>query len=349
MKVILLVILTMCLGRSTPSLSETRWTELDVKINYSIGVLHHLLGAKQIPSDEAANQLGQILTNFLESEPEFSEIEKEFFKRKQSTTLEEARILKRELKKVANKKNSTQEQKGAWLKAVKLYAFLLKKSKEKEESNEIRKQENSYRKNFSKFAKEACSGTLGKEKVQPSFNKEDANRYYQAKYGQAAQIDVSKLNWFVPVSPPTHSYDQSVIKPAQVKAILTSKAANTAPGEDGLLYGVLAKLPSVHHILATLYTRTQESCLAPSSWSSSLVVLAHKDGDTADPAVFRMIALTSCLGKPYHQIKADRMASFMTKNNYIDESSQKAFLCGINGCTENIQVMQEFSMLCFNH
>ena len=126
-----------------------------------------------------------------------------------------------------------------------------------------------------------------------------------------------------------------------MKAILLSKTPNTAPGGDGLLYGILAKLPSVHHILATLYTKTHESSLAPASWASSLVVLAHKAGDLADPSMFRMIALTSCLGKPYHQIKADRMADFMTKNSYIDESSQKAFLKGINGGIEHIQVLQE--------
>ena len=81
--------------------------------------------------------------------------------------------------------------------------------------------------------------------------------------------------------------------------------------------------------------------MAPASWASSLVVLAYKDGDTADPSMFRMIALTSTLGKPYHQIKADRMAEFMTKNGYIDETTQKAFLKGINGCIEHIQIIQE--------
>ena len=54
-----------------------------------------------------------------------------------------------------------------------------------------------------------------------------------------------------------------------------------------------------------------------------------------------MIALTSTLGKIYHQVKADRMAKYMMKNNYISETSQKAFLKGINGCVEHIQVLHE--------
>ena len=108
-----------------------------------------------------------------------------------------------------------------------------------------------------------------------------------------------------------------------------------------MLYGVLARLPSIHHILATLFTKINKSCLAPSSWASSLVVLAHKDGDPKDPAMFRMIALTPTMGKIYHQVKAERMAKYMRRNNYIDETTQKAFLRGVNGCVEHIQVIQE--------
>ena len=48
-------------------------------------------------------------------------------------------------------------------------------------------------------------------------------------------------------------------------------------------------------------------------------MLANKGGNTEDPSLFRMIALTSCLGK----LKADRMAEYMTENNYIDEATQK--------------------------
>lgn len=62
---------------------------------------------------------------------------------------------------------------------------------------------------------------------------------------------------------------------------------------------------------------------------------------TIQPSNFRLIALTSCLGKPFHHIKADRMAQFMTKNDFINETTQKAFLKGVNGCIEHIQVLQE--------
>ena len=66
-----------------------------------------------------------------------------------------------------------------------------------------------------------------------------------------------------------------------------------------------------------------------------------KAGDPGDPANFRPLALSSCLGKPYHTIKAQRLNSFMVSNKYINPSHQKAFLEGINGCTEHIKVIQE--------
>ena len=188
----------MSLSKCTPKLSESRWSELDVKINAKIGPLHNLLGTRTIPSDSAANQLGEILAEFLKNEPEFEEIEKEFFEQKESTSLEEARIMKRELRKKANKKDATPEDKANWLKSVKLYAFLLRVRKGKEEQSDIRKQENAYRKNFFKFAKDACNDTLGKERVKPGFTREQANAYYSAKYGNPVDIDLAKLDWFVP-------------------------------------------------------------------------------------------------------------------------------------------------------
>ena len=211
-KVILAILLylpVMGLSKVTPKLSEERWSEIDVKINQKIGPLHQLLGNNQIPSDVAADQLGQILSEFLLSEPEFEEVEKEYFRNKSSTSLEEARVLKRELKKKAKVKEASHEDKVNWLKAVKLYALLLARSKSREGEAMIRKQEKAYRKNFFKFAKNSCNGTLDQEKVQPRFTKEQADPYFQAKYGQPADVDLKNLaGLFLFLLPPTRTPKQ---------------------------------------------------------------------------------------------------------------------------------------------
>ena len=77
------------------------------------------------------------------------------------------------------------------------------------------------------------------------------------------------------------------------------------------------------------------------SWSSSLVTLIYKSGDTSKTENFRMIALTSCVAKIYHQILSERTSSYLTSNGLLDPETQKAFLRGINGCAEHTIVMSE--------
>merc|ERR1712020_607081 len=54
-----------------------------------------------------------------------------------------------------------------------------------------------------------------------------------------------------------------------------------------------------------------------------------------------MIALTSTIGKLYHLILAKRTAEYLTMNNLIDSTLQKAFIPSINGCIEHNICMEE--------
>ena len=126
-----------------------------------------------------------------------------------------------------------------------------------------------------------------------------------------------------------------------LKTIFKSKSATSAPGEDGVMYGVLAKMPSTHYFLATLYNKLDRCGEAPDIWANSIVTLAYKGGETGETSNFRMIALTSCLAKPYHIIKAERLSKFMVDNKYIDPSVQKGFMANILGCVEHTTLLQE--------
>ena len=76
-----------------------------------------------------------------------------------------------------------------------------------------------------------------------------------------------------------------------IKAILQTKKPTSAPGPDGIMYGILRKLPATHHILATVFTKLMKDGDPPVSWSCSSVSLIHKAGDTSDPQNFRMISV----------------------------------------------------------
>ena len=75
----------------------------------------------------------------------------------------------------------------------------------------------------------------------------------------------------------------------------------------------------------------------------SRVSLIHKDGDTSLPENFRMISLTSCVSKVFHQILANWLVEYIVENKFVDKSVQKAFIYGINGCIDHNQVVQEIS------
>ena len=131
-----------------------------------------------------------------------------------------------------------------------------------------------------------------------------------------------------------------ILPPSDIKRILAKSNKKSAPGPDGITYSVLFKLESTHHILSTYFNKVFASGAPPPSWGESVVKLVHKKGDTSNPTNFRMIALSGCIGKTYHLLLAERLTTYLTVNNFIDSSLQKAFLPGINGTIEHDIVME---------
>ena len=56
---------------------------------------------------------------------------------------------------------------------------------------------------------------------------------------------------------------------------------------------------------------------------------------------FRPIALTSCVGKLFHQILSERISGFLVSNGFIDSETQKAFLNKISGCQDHNLILGE--------
>ena len=242
-------------------------------------------------------------------------------------------------------KDATPEDRKEFRTAIKAHSALKNLHKKKEKHILISHQENMYRQDFWKFSKQCCQGTIDDTIQKPTFSKIEADGYYPTKYSSTKPLIDEKIRWF-PLIPAestdtSSDFDLSPIRPKLIKQILSNKEATSAPGHDGLMYGLLRKLPCTQHFMSTLFTKLLTTGEPPESWSSSRVSLIYKDNSTDDPGNFRMISLTPCVGKLFHQIMAERTATILCKNGIIDDSTQKAFLRGINGCIEHTQTMHE--------
>ena len=182
-----------------------------------------------------------------------------------------------------------------------------------------------------------------KLRKKPTFDKSVADDFYPKTYSVPPVFDTTKLNWFPHLNiEQSNELNMSPIIPKDVKGVISKKKSTSDPGPDALTYGILKHLPATHHFMATLYSKLLlKSPKPPSLWQTSKIALIYKRNEQDNPRNFRMIALTSIVGKVFHQILSSRTLEFMTNNGYIDNSMQKAFINNINGTIEHNQLLQE--------
>lgn len=139
---------------------------------------------------------------------------------------------------------------------------------------------------------------------------------------------------------PNIQFDNSGIKPKDIRNVLKKAKATSSPGPDGIPYGLFKRLPAVQHVMATLFNRLLEKTQVPPSWQQGCITLIHKSGDPDEPANYRPIALTSTVAKTFHSVIARRILKFSTDNDIIDQSMQKGFLRNLMGCTDHSILLQ---------
>ena len=120
-------------------------------------------------------------------------------------------------------------------------------------------------------------------------------------------------------------FDCSPILPRHVKATLKRCSSNSKPCVNGISYFHLQRPPCTHLLLALLYsTVILHSHIAPPPWCISKITLIHKYGPTSDPGNFWPIALTSTIGKIYHNILASCPESYRNRTSPLPCPPKKA-------------------------
>lgn len=107
------------------------------------------------------------------------------------------------------------------------------------------------------------------------------------------------------------------------------------PSLDQILYAIFKKCPSLHAALLSLFQACWKICQVPISWKIGVIKLLPKSTtakNRKNPANYRPIALTLCIGKLYTSVIKRRLETFMIGNVYINCDLQKAF---VSGCHEH--------------
>ena len=106
--------------------------------------------AKEIKPDKYIEALNISLADYLKSNPDFQHEVKQYFRHKKPKLdqIEEMRKKKVFLNKKAKSKNATEQDKVAAKECIRLYNYLLKLNKEKEEANLAREEEKAFRNDF---------------------------------------------------------------------------------------------------------------------------------------------------------------------------------------------------------
>ena len=301
-----------CDGRLIlPQLGVNEWKSFDTTLKAQLAPLHSALSHDVITPAEAARDFSSLLADFLGGEDVFSGGEgRDRRGGRSSADISDEAFLhaKREKKRLqrlvfGRNRRVGQDLRAQFYQAVKLVSFIRRERDKRQRDGETRGQEKSFSKNFWAFSKRAVNGLIGKTEEKPSFDKTFADEWYKNRYSIPVPLAPDAVSWFSRLPEGETGFDMRPIRPTDVKSVLTQKKASSSPGDDGIFYGHLRNLESSHHFLASLFTKTLFSSPSPwEGWGTSSIVLIHKAGDVGDPSNFRPIALTSCIGKVFHQI-----------------------------------------------
>ena len=331
--------------RKPPALDKETWSKYDMEFNDISKMSWEALRKGKTTPEQFVSDINGSLASFLESKPEFQKESKQFFDHKPSNTekLETMRKLKIYLNKKSKLPGATETDKINARESVITYSHILRINREKEKLNLAIKEEKMYQSNFWKTAKYVTQGTFGEQNSAPTFSKVTAQEYYKEKYEKHVEVNTEDLTWFPQVEKPTKEYNLDPYTPTDIKHALGRKDKTSAPGFNDIVYEFLLKLPSLHKPLATAFTQIRDDGIAPDSWGTSRVILIKKSNEDPDnnPSNFRMISLTLNIGKLYHTMEAERALQFMLDNKYLDQTAQKAYVEGVNGCIEHTIVVHE--------
>lgn len=140
-----------------------------------------------------------------------------------------------------------------------------------------------------------------------------------AGYSQEFQrIKARRESVILDFSTDEHLNYNEPITAAEVEGMLR-QCEDSAPGSDAITYSMLKNMhESSLALLLTIYNRLYIEGGLPRAWRHATVLAFHKPGRTpTDPASYRPIALTSCVGKLLEKIINVRLMKYLETQNLL--------------------------------
>ena len=253
---------------------------------------------------------------------------------------EEKKAAKRQLRALRRRNDSPEEVRALAIKfhqLVRQHCKLVKVEKRKERTRTMHQQRRDCHRNFWRFANtlfndDSCSH------VEPDFDEKTAESFFKKTYEPKAAT-FERPPWMKPSQPPSTPLPTDNISSDELEEVLKKCRSSSTPSPaDQISYSVLKHCPSLIPALLRLYNLCWATKQVPGQWKVGAIQPLGKsvaDKNPSCPSNFRLIALTSCVGKVYTSILKRRWQHFMVSNGYLNTSIQKAFVNGIPGSSEH--------------
>ncbi len=173
-------------------------------------------------------------------------------------------------------------------------------------------------------------------------SKEELQEHIRTQYSDPARNKPLDSPGYVPrPSEPSALFDASPPKFSEVRQVIQRARSASAPGLNGIPYKLYKSCPGVLKLLWTLMRITWTKQTIPSEWQRAVAVSIPKQQNAKTIEQFRSIALLNVEGKIFFSVMARRMTTYLTENNYINTSCQKAGIPGFPGCVEHASMIWE--------
>ena len=219
---------------------------------------------------------------------------------------------------------------------VRTHSRLKKVSNARLLSRDVKAARERCHRDFKQCAREVLDS--GSSQSHPSFGSEAATTFFSEVYHSQPKGFIQP-EWIPTPPPPEVELDCSPFTESELASVIKKMKARSSPSPfDRIGYSIFKKCPSLLPALVLLFN----TCWAQSSiregWKCAAIKLIPKSSaseDANNPANFRPIALTPCVGKLFTSLLRNRWLGYMVANKYLDSSLQKAFLPTVPGCTEH--------------